>query len=49
MNFKPSFLWSVPLLLALGNAQAGWDEKFYNPAPAADDVILPMPCEGFIP
>ncbi len=48
MNFKPSFLWSVPLLLALGNAQAGWDEKFYNPAPAADDVILPMPCEGFM-
>ena len=25
---------------------AGWDEKYFNPMPAADDVILPMPCEG---
>ncbi|MGO1617340.1 MAG: SUMF1/EgtB/PvdO family nonheme iron enzyme [Oceanisphaera sp.] len=25
---------------------AAWDEKYYNPKPLADDVILPMPCEG---
>lgn len=22
------------------------DEKFWNPKPLADDVILPMPCDG---
>lgn len=35
-------------LLALGSlpAQAAWEEKYYNPKPLADDVILPMPCEG---
>lgn len=26
--------------------QATWDEKFWNPKPLADDVILPMPCDG---
>lgn len=25
---------------------AAWDEKYYNPKPSDDDVILPMPCEG---
>lgn len=25
---------------------APWEEKHYNPAPAKDDVVLPMPCEG---
>ena len=23
-----------------------WDQKYYNPAPAEDDFILPMPCGG---
>lgn len=36
--------------LALGfllNATAAtWDEKFYNPMADADDVVLPMPCDG---
>jgi hypothetical protein len=27
-------------------ANATWDEKFWNPKPLADDVILPMPCDG---
>ncbi|WP_240559210.1 hypothetical protein [Pectobacterium brasiliense] len=27
-------------------AQATWDEKFWNPKPLADDVILPLPCDG---
>ena len=27
---------------------AAWDEKYYNPKPGDDDVILPMPCEGFM-
>ena len=36
------------LLLALTSlpAQAAWEEKYFNPKPLADDVILPMPCEG---
>lgn len=25
---------------------AAWDEKYYNPKPSDDDVILPMPCDG---
>jgi hypothetical protein len=25
---------------------APWEAKFFNPKPADDDVILPMPCEG---
>lgn len=27
-------------------AETGWDDKFVNPKPMADDVILPMPCDG---
>lgn len=27
-------------------ANATWDEKFWNPKPLADDVILPLPCDG---
>ncbi|KAE9535385.1 SUMF1/EgtB/PvdO family nonheme iron enzyme [Ursidibacter arcticus] len=27
-------------------AEAAWEEKFFNPKPLADDVILPMPCDG---
>jgi formylglycine-generating enzyme required for sulfatase activity len=30
------------------SAQAAWDEKYYNPKPLAEDVILPMPCDGFM-
>ena len=26
-----------------------WDEKQYNPKPAAGDVVLPMPCGGALP
>ncbi len=28
------------------SSYAMWDEKFYNPQPLPDDVILPMPCDG---
>lgn len=35
----------ISLFPSFGYAQA-WDEKFYNPKPATDDVILPMPCDG---
>ena len=43
------FLSSAAVLLlwsAAASAQSAWDEKFYNPAPLADDVILPLPCDG---
>ncbi|MBI5258337.1 MAG: SUMF1/EgtB/PvdO family nonheme iron enzyme [Burkholderiales bacterium] len=35
-------------LLASGaaRAQAPWPAALYNPAPQADDVVLPMPCGG---
>jgi hypothetical protein len=36
----------VPLTLASLQASAAWEEKFYNPMPDADDVVLPMPCDG---
>lgn len=36
---------AISLFSSFGYAQA-WDEKFYNPKPATDDVILPMPCDG---
>jgi hypothetical protein len=26
--------------------EEGWREKYYNPVPMADDLILPMPCGG---
>lgn len=45
---------SLPLALLslalLGSGPAAsaaqWEEKFFNPAPAVDDVVLPLPCDG---
>ncbi|WP_122663746.1 SUMF1/EgtB/PvdO family nonheme iron enzyme [Pseudomonas viridiflava] len=34
------------MTLASLQASAAWEEKFYNPMPDADDVVLPMPCDG---
>lgn len=37
----------VPLtLLSLQASAVAWDEKLYNPMPDAEDVVLPMPCDG---
>ncbi|WP_218058023.1 SUMF1/EgtB/PvdO family nonheme iron enzyme [Gilliamella sp. Nev3-1] len=36
---------AISLLPSLSFAEP-WDSKFYNPKPAKDDVILPMPCDG---
>jgi len=45
----------APLALALGLGQAvaadqagpvAWPERLYNPLPAADDLLLPLPCGG---
>ncbi|AKX51990.1 formylglycine-generating enzyme family protein [Thiopseudomonas alkaliphila] len=49
MNYKPAFnltLLTAVLYSALAQADGQWAEKHFNPAPAADDVILPMPCGG---
>lgn len=46
MKFKLALSLS---LIGLGYScavQATWDEKLWNPKPLADDVILPMPCDG---
>lgn len=33
-------------LLTLTSYATAWETQFYNPKPAADDLILPMPCDG---
>ena len=40
--------WVAGLLLAAVQSvsAAPWETKFFNPKPAEDDVVLPMPCEG---
>lgn len=42
--------WLAALVLALTAGQVDaaepWPEKMFNPAPAAGDVVLPMPCGG---
>lgn len=45
LRFASWGLAAISLFPSIGYAQA-WDEKFYNPKPATDDVILPMPCDG---
>lgn len=56
MPSKPLFLMAVFVGLAFGAAHAiavanneggsAWAESLFNPKPLADDVILPMPCNG---
>ncbi|HGM5581120.1 TPA: formylglycine-generating enzyme family protein [Pseudomonas putida] len=48
MNSRICRLLLAPLGLGfvLHASAATWDEKFFNPMPDADDVVLPMPCEG---
>ncbi|MGO4999936.1 SUMF1/EgtB/PvdO family nonheme iron enzyme [Oceanisphaera sp. W20_SRM_FM3] len=49
MSYKKFGSTAFALALAVGMslpALATWDEKYYNPKPSDDDVILPMPCDG---
>lgn len=48
MNSKACRLLLAPLGLGflLQASAATWDEKYYNPMAEADDVVLPMPCDG---
>lgn len=43
-------LGAICLAASLGgaHAQPAWDARFYNPAPAEDDLVLPLPCDGAI-
>jgi hypothetical protein len=34
------------LLVAAGARAEGWPERYVNPKPLPDDLILPMPCDG---
>ncbi|UAX43273.1 SUMF1/EgtB/PvdO family nonheme iron enzyme [Pasteurella canis] len=34
------------LTVISATAQGAWEEKFYNPQPLVNDVILPLPCDG---
>ncbi|WVD69760.1 SUMF1/EgtB/PvdO family nonheme iron enzyme [Orbus wheelerorum] len=44
---KRSAVFYSALILCINVANAAaWDIKFFNPKPLADDVILPMPCDG---
>jgi hypothetical protein len=40
-------LWPFAILLIGTEVRgAGWPSELYNPAPAKDDMVLPMPCGG---
>ena len=44
---KPEWLVILAACAVSASAHAaGWDERHYNPQPAQDDVVLPLPCEG---
>lgn len=46
MKYKLALSLSIAGLVSTFTAHATWDEKFWNPKPLPDDVILPMPCDG---
>lgn len=33
-------------LLAFSSPANSWDQKYFNPQPESDDIVLPMPCDG---
>ena len=38
----------LSVLIALGHSAHAqqWESRFFNPKPLADDVVIPLPCEG---
>ncbi len=44
----PAVALGLAVALASLPAAAAWDAKYYNPQPQKDDVLLPMPCGGFM-
>lgn len=50
-SYSLQFILTLALIFGSGWAGAGgaqWEENLYNPQPATQDVILPMPCDGAI-
>lgn len=45
-NVNAMLLAGLLLLATEPSMAAPWETKFFNPKPAEDDVLLPMPCEG---
>lgn len=45
-KLKNVLMTGLLMLATQPSLAAPWDTKFFNPKPAEDDVILPMPCEG---
>jgi hypothetical protein len=39
-------LLATALWAGVASAETPWPEKLFNPSPAPDDVVLPMPCGG---
>lgn len=49
VSVKPRWTSFVALAAAwLAAGATGWEERQYNPRPAAGDVALPMPCDGMM-
>ncbi|WP_027711419.1 SUMF1/EgtB/PvdO family nonheme iron enzyme [Dickeya chrysanthemi] len=48
MKYDKCFFGIVSVALLCGSCavSANWEPKYYNPKPAPDDVLLPMPCDG---
>lgn len=48
MKFERSLFVLVSACLGMASAHAApkWDERYFNPKPAKDDVLLPLPCDG---
>ncbi len=46
MRLQIATVVAAMLMTAAAAAASSWPEEYVNPAPAADDVILPMPCGG---
>ena len=45
-HFGNSNFLKLLCLLAFSFSAQAWDQKYFNPQPDSDDIILPMPCDG---
>ena len=46
MKSKAALLLILSAFAGAAGAAPKWEERYYNPKPAKDDVVLPLPCEG---
>jgi len=45
-SLLPRVLLFTGLIFLAAEARTGWPAEFFNPSPADDDLLLPMPCGG---